>query len=74
MATATFLSVFDIGIGFGSYIVGLLASGISFRQLYFYGSFYVLAGMAVYIYFNLRKSMSKNGESAYQTELNKRAN
>jgi MFS family permease len=74
MATATFLSVFDMGIGFGSYIVGLLASGLSFSQLYFYGSFYILAGMAVYIYFNMRKSMNKNGEVAYNTEFNKRAN
>lgn len=74
MATATFLSVFDMGIGLGSYIIGLLASGLSFRQLYFYGSFYVLAGMAVYIYFNLRKTISKNAEATYQTELSKRAN
>lgn len=74
MATATFLSVFDMGIGFGSYIVGLLASGLSFSQLYFYGSFYVLAGMAVYIYFNLRKPISKKSEATYRTELNKRAN
>jgi MFS family permease len=74
MATATFLSVFDAGIGLGSYIVGVIATGISFSQLYFYGSFYVLAGMAVYIYFNLRKSISKNGEATYNTELNKRAN
>lgn len=74
MATATFLSVFDMGIGLGSYIVGLLASGLSFSQLYFYGSFYVLVGMAVYIYFNLRKSISKNVEATYRTELNKRAN
>jgi predicted MFS family arabinose efflux permease len=74
MATATFLSVFDAGIGLGSYIVGVIATGISFSQLYFYGSFYVLAGMTVYIYFNVRKSISKNAEPTYKTELNKRAN
>lgn len=73
MATATFLSVFDMGIGLGSYIVGLVASGLSFSQLYFYGSFYVLIGMGVYIYLNLRKSASKKDETAY-AEWNKQAN
>lgn len=73
MATATFLSVFDMGIGLGSYVVGLVASGLSFSQLYFYGSFYVLIGMGVYIYLNVRKSASKKSETAY-AELDKQAN
>jgi MFS family permease len=73
MATATFLSVFDMGIGLGSYLVGLVAAGISFSQLYFYGSFYVLLGMGVYIYLNFRKSASKKAETAY-TELDKQVN
>ena len=73
MATATFLSVFDMGIGLGSYVVGLVASGLSFSQVYFYGSFYVLIGMGVYIYLYLRKSTNKNDETAF-TELDKQAN
>jgi predicted MFS family arabinose efflux permease len=73
MATATFLSVFDMGIGLGSYLVGLVAAGISFSQLYFYGSFYVLLGMGVYIYLNFRKSASKKAETAY-TDLDKQVN
>ncbi|CAM3725877.1 MFS transporter [Mesobacillus zeae] len=50
MATATFLSIFDIGIGLGSYIVGLAASLFSFRQLYLFGSAYILLGGTLIYY------------------------
>jgi predicted MFS family arabinose efflux permease len=31
MATATFLSIFDIGIGLGSFLVGMIVAGVGFR-------------------------------------------
>ncbi|WP_245807656.1 MFS transporter [Halobacillus massiliensis] len=50
-ATATFFTIFDTGVGMGSYIVGLAAAGIGFSSLYFYSSFIVFA--AVFLYFAL---------------------
>lgn len=65
MATATFLSVFDAGLGLGSYVIGLVAAGIPFSQLYFYSSFYVLAGMAVYFFLHLKKDAKAAGQVSY---------
>ncbi|WP_071459762.1 MFS transporter [Bacillus massilinigeriensis] len=56
MATATFLSIFDIGIGLGSYLVGAAASIISFRQLYLIGAAYILfCGTAIYHFLSGKK-------------------
>ncbi|WP_100331965.1 MFS transporter [Bacillus xiapuensis] len=51
LATATFLSLFDVGIGAGSFIVGLAGTMMSLGQLYLYSSFYILLGMMVYYLF-----------------------
>ncbi|WP_078548738.1 MFS transporter [Litchfieldia alkalitelluris] len=48
LATATFLSIFDLGIGFGSFIIGLAAAQVEFSSLYFYCSLFVLFGAAIY--------------------------
>ncbi|WP_203364290.1 MFS transporter [Bacillus sp. REN10] len=48
LATATFLSLFDLGIGLGSFVIGLTVTKMSFSTLYFYGCFYILVGMVVY--------------------------
>lgn len=48
MATATFLSIYDIGIGLGSFIVGLAAAKVSLGNLYIYSSFYILIGIGIY--------------------------
>jgi MFS family permease len=48
MATATFLSIFDVGIGLGSFLVGLAAAKISLGELYTYSTVYVLAGILLY--------------------------
>lgn len=47
-ATATFLSIFDTGIGLGSSIVGLISAQIGLSSFYFFSSFYVLLGIVMY--------------------------
>jgi len=48
VATATFLSTFDIGIGGGSLIIGALVGGIELGMIYAYSSLYIFGGIAVY--------------------------
>ncbi len=55
VATATFLSIFDIGIGLGSFIVGLAAAHISLGTLYLFSSVYILIGLGVYYLFQGRR-------------------
>ncbi|MBM4765070.1 MFS transporter [Bacillus sp. B15-48] len=55
VATATFLSVYDLGIGLGSLLVGLLAAKISLANLYGYSSLYILAGLVLYYFLQGRK-------------------
>ncbi|PLR94658.1 MFS transporter [Bacillus sp. T33-2] len=62
MATATFLSIFDTGIGLGSFIVGLAAAKMSFSQLYLYSSGYVLLGIAIYYVLHGRKHRGRKQE------------
>lgn len=47
-ATATFLSIFDLGIGIGSFIAGALAGVISLGTLYIICSVYILSGLVLY--------------------------
>lgn len=56
MATATFLSIFDIGVGFGSFLVGVIGSKIGFDSLYFYFSFITLFGIAIYMLLHGKKA------------------
>jgi MFS family permease len=48
MATATFLSIYDIGIGLGSFLIGMLAAKVSLGTIYLYSSIYVVAGIFLY--------------------------
>lgn len=57
LATATFLSVYDSGIGLGSFIIGWAITGMSFSTLYLLCSVYVLAGL--FVYFSLQGRQSK---------------
>lgn len=59
LATATFLSLFDCGIGIGSFIMGVIGESIGFSSLYFYSSIYILLGVLVY-YFLHGKTVQKN--------------
>ncbi|PLR80362.1 MFS transporter [Bacillus canaveralius] len=48
LATATFLSIFDLGFGVGSFLVGLIATKMELGRLYFYCSILVSLGIGVY--------------------------
>ncbi|MCM3585682.1 MFS transporter [Mesobacillus maritimus] len=66
VATATFLSIYDIGIGLGSFIVGLAAAKVSLGTLYLYSSVYILIGLGLYYVLqgrHLRSSNKKERES-----------
>ncbi|WP_449539246.1 MFS transporter [Ferdinandcohnia sp. Marseille-Q9671] len=54
-ATATFLSIFDTGVGIGSSIVGIISAQIGLDSFYFFSSFYVLFGIILYYYIHDRK-------------------
>ncbi|MEH7251191.1 MFS transporter [Neobacillus niacini] len=55
LATATFLSIYDIGIALGSFLVGLIAAKMDFSSLYLLCSFYVLIGAVLYYFLQVRK-------------------
>lgn len=55
LATATFLSIYDIGIALGSFLVGLIAAKLDFSSLYFLCAFYVLIGAVLYYFLQVRK-------------------
>ncbi|BAQ09331.1 permeases of the major facilitator superfamily [Bacillus sp. OxB-1] len=48
VAMATFLSIFDIGIGGGSLLAGTLAGTMELGTLYVFSAFYIFLGTAVY--------------------------
>lgn len=58
IATATYLSTMDSGIGIGSLIVGVLGAQIGYSSLYFYSSIFVLAGLIVYHFLHGKISRS----------------
>ncbi|ARI75946.1 MFS transporter [Halobacillus mangrovi] len=67
-ATATFFTIFDIGIGVGSYLVGTIATGIGFSSLYFNSSFIIFGAVFIYIFLHGRKrSVSPQLESKYSS-------
>lgn len=66
VATATFLSIFDLGIGGGSFVVGVLANYMDIGSLYVYFSIYALFGLA--IYFWAQKEKSEKGQTKVQKE------
>lgn len=67
LATATFLSIFDLGIGVGSFVIGLAAAKVDFSSLYFYCSLYVLFGLVVYYFLHGKTGIRiyKKGEINY---------
>lgn len=69
LATATFLSIFDIGIGFGSYIVGIIGDAIGLNSFYSLSSIYILIGIAVYYYLH-GKTIRNETTVAKEEQLN----
>ncbi|MEH7249119.1 MFS transporter [Neobacillus niacini] len=65
LATATFLSIYDIGIALGSFLVGLIAAKMDFSSLYLLSSFYVLFGAVLYYFLQVRKPTAQ-GEKSQQ--------
>lgn len=63
VATATFLSIFDTGVGSGSFFVGLIAAQIGFRSFYLLGGFYVLFGVVLYYFLHTRRQSSRKKKS-----------
>ena len=64
LATATFLSMFDSGIGIGSFVVGFVGDKIGFSSLYFYASIYILLGLAIYYVMHGKKVKQNVGKLA----------
>jgi predicted MFS family arabinose efflux permease len=58
IATATFLSIFDMGIALGSFLVGLVVAKMDYRSLYYLSSFYILFGAVLYYFLHTRKQAS----------------
>ncbi|MCQ6277384.1 MFS transporter [Bacillus sp. V3B] len=58
VATGTFFSTMDSGLGLGSLIVGVLGTVIGYSSLYFCGSIFVLLGLVVYYFLHGKASRS----------------
>jgi MFS family permease len=59
LATATFLSIFDTGIGLGSFLVGIIVAQLGFGSFYLLSSFYILIGIVLYYFLHIRKQASE---------------
>ncbi|MCG7336279.1 MFS transporter [Sporosarcina sp. ACRSM] len=66
VATATFLSTLDIGIGGGSLIVGALAGGMDLGMIYAFSSVYIFTGMAVYYWAQKKNAISIEGTQQHR--------
>lgn len=66
IATATFLSIYDTGMGLGSLIVGIIATHTGFRSLYLIGSIYVILGIVLYYALFARHRVSPKKQSIKQ--------
>ncbi|KIL45273.1 hypothetical protein KP78_28170 [Jeotgalibacillus soli] len=55
LAIATYLSIFDFGVGVGSFVVGIVIAGIGFQSFYGYSTLYILVGLGLYWFFYGRK-------------------
>lgn len=67
VATATFLSFLDTGIGVGSLIVGFVGAGVGYSSLYFYCSLFTVLGIGVYYLMHRRVSREARNLSTEKT-------
>ncbi|MFT8321169.1 MAG: MFS transporter [Bacillus sp. (in: firmicutes)] len=63
LATATFLSLFDTGIGLGSFFAGVIGELIGFRALYLYSSLYILICLAIYYFLHGKSAKGMFGKA-----------
>jgi len=69
VATATYLSIFDLGIGGGSFLVGILANYVEIGSMYIYFSVYILIGLIVYYWAQKQEFHKEKGlEGTVQKE------
>jgi predicted MFS family arabinose efflux permease len=66
MATATFFTFFDSGMGLGSFALGIIVTYLGYSHLYFYTSLYILAGVVLYYFLHDRK-IKKQEERLYSS-------
>ena len=59
-ATATYFSFFDSGIGFGSFILGIVAAKSSYHNMYFIAAIIVAFTLLLYYGLHGRKQNSRN--------------
>lgn len=55
MATATYFMFFDIGIGFGSFVLGIVTAKTSFHSMYVFSALIVLLTTVIYYFLHDRK-------------------
>ncbi|WP_042353829.1 MFS transporter [Bacillus rubiinfantis] len=67
LATATFLSIYDIGMALGSFVVGLIVAKMDYSTLYFLLSFYVLIGAGLFFFLHTNKKLKTKAISNDQT-------
>ncbi|CAM3913761.1 MFS transporter [Lederbergia lenta] len=63
MATSTYFTFFDTGIGFGSFILGTIAVSMGYSKLYFILGFFILACLGLYYLLHGRVQHSKPSEN-----------
>ncbi|RLQ94483.1 MFS transporter [Falsibacillus albus] len=68
IATATFFTIFDTGIGVGSFLLGIIVSSLGYGKLYFYVSIYILLVVGLYHILHGRKQ-KKNVASNEEQRL-----
>ncbi|TDF95053.1 MFS transporter [Paenibacillus piri] len=59
LATGTFFLFFDLGYGFGSYVLGLIAAGTNYRTMFLAASIIVLLSAVIYYVFHHRAQLSR---------------
>ncbi|WP_345241241.1 MFS transporter [Pontibacillus salipaludis] len=66
-ATATFFTLFDIGIATGSYVLGIVVSLVGYQPLYFIMGLFVFVVMYIYKTMNRKKVAHLNSQSTAQS-------
>lgn len=57
-ATATFFTLFDIGIALGSYVFGIIAMSYSYQTVYLIAGYLLIIVMIIYIFTVMKKTKS----------------
>lgn len=69
MATATYFTFLDGGIGLGSFVLGIVASHSSYSTLYLYTSFLIIICMGVYYLLHVKVQNKKKAPSERSVEV-----